>query len=208
MRRVTLGWIVMSIVGGAAACGAARLPAPSYVGQPTDALLEADYPPPPAHVEFVPAQPNGDAVWVDGEWTWQGRRWAWKPGRWLVPPANAKFSPWTSVRNKTGVLFVAEGKWRDEKGRELADPKPLAVGRTRGGSVVNAEGEDVPATPNVLPQDPPGGGGGGGGARSNEGDGGAPETPSGSTPTGTEPKAEPPEDAGLADAGSFRMTPR
>lgn len=203
MRRVALGWIVVSIAGAAAACGAARLAAPSYVAQPTDALLTADYPPPPAHVEFVPKQPNDDAVWVDGEWTWQGRRWAWKPGRWVVPPANAKFSPWTSVRDKTGVLFVAEGKWRDEKGRELADPKPLAVGRTRGGSVVNPEGEDVPATPNVPSQDPPGAGG----AKGSERDSGAPQTPSGATPTGTEPKAEPPEDAGSSDAGSTKMTP-
>lgn len=190
-----------AVAGALVACGAARLPAPKYVGQPTEALQRADYPPPPARVEFVPEQPKDDAVWIDGEWTWQGRRYAWKPGRWLVPPSNAKYSPWTAVRDKTGILYVAEGKWRDEKGREVADPKPLAVGRTRGGSVVGPEGEDNPPAPNVPAQTPPGGG-----AAEGDKDGGAPETPSGATPTGTEPKSEPPPDAGAADASSSRMT--
>ena len=51
-----------------------------------------------------------------------------------------------------GTLYVAEGKWRDDKGHELPDPDALAVGRTRGGAVVNPEGEEVPAAPNVQPQ--------------------------------------------------------
>ena len=154
---------------------------------------------------------ESDAVWIDGEWTWQGRRWAWKRGRWLVPPPNARYSPWTSTRDKSGLFYVAEGKWRDAQGRELPDPTPIAVGRTRGGPVTDPEGETVPATPNVAPGTP---------SRSSNtnDDAGAvsPETPTGATPTGTEPKSGPAtgveaSDGGLVDAGadsSPRMVPQ
>ena len=117
-------------------------------------------------------------MWLDGEWTWQGQRWSWKPGRWVAPPANAVFSPWTSVRDATGTLYVAEGKWRDGKGNDLPDPKPLAVAKVRGGAVTNAEGEDIPQTPNVRVQEREAGAGT---ARSAPRDAavGPPETPSG-----------------------------
>lgn len=156
MRRVRLGIGVGIALGACAlvACGAARLPAPPYVMQPTAALLEADYPPPPARVELVPASPRSDAVWIDGEWTWQGSRWAWKTGRWVVAPPDASFSPWTAVRGVTGSYYVAEGKWRDRKGTEIADPPALSVAKVRGGAVTNAEGEEVPQTPNVHPDTP------------------------------------------------------
>ena len=48
-----------------------------------------------------------------------------------MPPANATYSPWTSNRDGAGNLYVAEGKWRDAQLRELPDPAPLAVSRTR-----------------------------------------------------------------------------
>jgi hypothetical protein len=67
----------------------------------------------------------------------------------VIPPANAAYSPWTSNRDGAGNLYVAEGKWRDKELRELPDPPPLAVGRTRGGAVTNAEGETVAASRNV-----------------------------------------------------------
>jgi hypothetical protein len=62
---------------------------------------------------------------VDGEWVWQMRHWAWKPGRWLVPPAGARFSPWTSVRDRAGTLYVAAGSWRDASGHEIEEPPTL-----------------------------------------------------------------------------------
>ncbi|MDB4935878.1 MAG: hypothetical protein JWP87_2850 [Labilithrix sp.] len=191
--------VSLSIAGVLLACGAGRLPAPAYTGQPTDALQQVDFPPPPARVEFVPPEPEESAaVWIDGEWTWQGGRYAWKPGRWLAPPTGAKFSPWTWQRDKLGDYYVAEGKWRDAQGRELPDPKPIAVGRTRGGSVTGPEGEAVPPTPNVPAATPPD-------SESKDKDGGAPQTPSGSTPTGTEPKTGPiGADAGAASEGSVR----
>lgn len=194
MRRVGVETgLAIGLAAAVLACGAARLPAPPYVRQPTEALSQVDYPPPPARVEQVPKAPNDDAVWIDGEWTWQGRRWAWKQGRWLLPPANAQYAPWTSTRDAAGNLYVAEGKWRDKQGKELPDPEPLAGARTRAGGVVNPEGEEVPPAPNARPSQtssPPGSLGTERGA--------SPETPSGATPTGTLPKTGPVIDGGAA----------
>lgn len=207
MRRLWIGLgLSVSFAGALLACGAARLPAPSYVGHSTEALQAVDYPPPPARVEYVPAAPKDGAVWIDGEWTWQGQRWAWKRGRWVVPPANAAYSPWTSARDTVGTLYVAEGKWRDKELRELPDPPPLAVGRTLGGAVTSPRGETMTSTPNVPVTGRPGAGRG-----KTADDGGCPETPSGATPTGTETKppaqildaGEPPSDAGLVDVELF-----
>ncbi|GAC1554362.1 MAG: hypothetical protein NVS3B10_15770 [Polyangiales bacterium] len=223
MQRWALGSSVsLSIAGVLLACAAPRLPAPAYAGQPSDALQQADYPPPPARVEIIPTEPpSARAVWIDGEWTWQGRRWAWKQGRWVVPPAGARFSPWTSTRDKSGLFYVAEGKWRDAQGRDVPDPKPMAIGHTRGGPVTDPEGDSVAPTPNVAPGTP---------SSSSRKDGGAgetaPETPTGATPTGTQPKSGPEaaagegaggveaSDGGLVDAGgdssasSPRMIPK
>ncbi|MDB5214679.1 MAG: hypothetical protein JWO86_2606 [Myxococcaceae bacterium] len=193
MRRLGLGMAMsLAIAGVMLACAAPRPPAPRYVGHPTEALQQAAYPPPPARVEFMPDIPKPNAVWIDGEWTWQGRRYAWKQGRWLVAPPNARFSPWTSTRDKSGIFYIAEGKWRDPQGRELPDPPPLVLGRTRGGPVVNPEGEPVAATPNVAPGTPSGSSKADAGAAA-----GGPETPTGATPTGTLPKS-----GGGAEAGT------
>ena len=203
MRRLGIAVVTGVLV----ACGSSRLPRPTYVQQPTEALQEADYPPPPARSEVVPAAPGGNAVWIDGEWVWQGGRYAWKVGRWVPPPSNASFSPWTSVRGEMGTFYIAEGKWRDSKGVEVAEPLALSAAKVRAGSVVNSDGEDVERTPNLRPDT----------AESLERkqqrreqrrenrEAGAPETPSGATPTGTEPKAGPSVDAGVSapvDAGS------
>jgi hypothetical protein len=209
MRR--LGVVIavaVAIAGALLACGASRLPAPPYVRQPTEALLQAGYPPPPARVEFIPSEPRDGAVWIDGEWTWQGRRWAWKTGRWVSPPPNAAYSPWTSVRDSVGTLYVAEGRWRDKSGNDLPDPPPLALGRVRGGPVINPEGEEVPQAPNIRPDRAP--------RAADAGlETGAPETPSGATPTGTEPKSGAgqfpeggaPPDAGIPEVSVRDATP-
>jgi len=124
-----------------AACGGSTVRRPRMVQQPASALFEVPYPPPPARVEVVPSAPRPDAVWIDGEWMWRGRRWGWQKGRWVVPPANAAFAPWTSVRNADGTLFMAQGSWRDAKGAEVLAPRSLAVGRSSPGAVVGPEGE-------------------------------------------------------------------
>ncbi len=136
------------------ACGMSRLPAPPYSKQVTSAYGEVPYPPPPARVEFVPPIPQRGAVWIDGEWTWEGKRWAWKRGRWVTPPAGATFSPWTATRDATGVLYFAEGTWRDAAGREVAAPPVLAQGRPSEGAVVSPEGEAVPPGPIIREEKP------------------------------------------------------
>ncbi len=128
-------------------CGPSRLPAPAWASQPTSALFEVPYPPPPARVEEVPPQPTDDAVWIDGEWVWQARRYAWRAGRWVVPPPAARFAPWTTVRDARGTLFLAQGTWRDERGVEIAPPAALAGARPRPGTVITPEGDRVPASP-------------------------------------------------------------
>lgn len=154
MRRLALGAIAAAILaGGFLACGSARMPAPPYVQHPTLALEPIPYPPPPARVEYVPPRPRPNAVWLDGEWAWQARRWAWKPGRWVVPPPNARFAPWVTVRNEAGALFFAEGAWRDAYGKVVPPPPPLAVGKPTFTLVVTAEGEDVPTSGAPPPEE-------------------------------------------------------
>jgi len=125
---------------GLLACSS-DLPRPSYVGQPTDALAIVQYPPPPARVEYVPKRPAKASVWIDGEWVWQGRRWAWRTGRWVIPPADARFSPWTTVRSDDGTVYYAGGVWRDRQNRKLADPPALALAKATSGEIDDPEGQ-------------------------------------------------------------------
>ncbi|HVH44521.1 MAG TPA: YXWGXW repeat-containing protein [Labilithrix sp.] len=138
--------LAVLVTAAAFACGS-ELPAPAYTRQPTGALTEVPYPPPPARVEAVPKRPSGGPVWIDGEWTWQTRRWAWKPGRWVRPPAGARFAPWTTVRDRVGTLYFAGGTWRNASGQEVAEPEPLAVGGPAPAAVVTPEGEEVTQGP-------------------------------------------------------------
>ena len=134
----------------AIACGDS-IRTPAYVRQPTAALVEVPYPPPPARAEEVPKPPKDDAnaVWVDGEWVWQTRRWAWKPGRWVTMPGGVRFSPWTTVRDPTGTLYVASGVWRNDKGEEVDEPAVLEIGKSAAASIVTPEGDPVAAGPNA-----------------------------------------------------------
>jgi hypothetical protein len=179
---VTLGLTL----GIAAACGMSRLPSPTYSAQPSSALEAVPFPPPPARVEIVPDKPRtAGAVWIDGEWTWAGKRWSWRRGRWIVPPRGATFSPWTAVRDKTGLLYVASGTWRDAQGQEIEEPAPIALAKSNAGAVVNPEGEAVKAGPNVREESD-------GGARDDEGG-----VPDASDDVGLPPSAMP-----LAEAGA------
>jgi len=137
----------------AASCRAKNLPAPEYTSHPTSALVEVPFPPPPARVENIPKRPNDDAVWIDGEWQWQARRWAWKPGRWMVPPPNARFAPWTSVRDRIGTLYVAAGVWRDSAGNEVPEPESVTTAKPAAAAVVDTEGEPVPPSRIVRSND-------------------------------------------------------
>ncbi len=148
---VALGLVLGT--AAAVACGAPKLPAPPFTSQPTSALTEVPYPPPPARVEGVPPRPKDEgAVWIDGEWTWQTRRWAWKPGRWVKPTPGARFAPWTTVRDRIGTLYFAGGTWRDANGSEVAEPQPLAVGGPAPAAVISPAGEEVREGP-IAPLD-------------------------------------------------------
>ncbi len=150
LRGSSIRWALAMTLGVAAAsvavaCGSAKLPAPRFVAHPTAALQPVPYPAPPAQVERVPERPADDVVWIDGEWIWRTRHWVWRPGRWVKPPAGARFSPWTSVRDENGTLFVAAGTWRGSNGEEIAEP----------GLAVIAEDAVGPVVPRVEPQSSP-----------------------------------------------------
>jgi hypothetical protein len=159
MTRCDAGVIALVLVF---ACHG-ELPHPAYVQQPTSALVEVRFPPPPPRVETIPPQPDNRAVWIDGEWAWRGHRWAWRVGRWVIPPEGARFSPWTFVRNESGTLYFASGAWRNARGEDVVEPKALASGGASGGAVVDPEGYPERTGPNVRPEgssirhsDPPG----------------------------------------------------
>jgi hypothetical protein len=93
------------------------------------AVPSAPRPPP---VEVVPAQPRGDAVWVDGTWEWGGNdRYRWVPGAWVVPPPGAKHARWVTVRRDDGQLFFAASSWKDATGATVPEPAPLVRARSR-----------------------------------------------------------------------------
>lgn len=128
-----------------AACSG-RIPHPPYASHPPDALVEVDYPPPPARVESVPEQPVKNAVWLNGEWSWTGRRWGWKPGGWVVVPEGAKYAKLALVRRSDGKLFSAQGTWRNAEGKEIPAPEFLAGTPSRASSVVDPEGDPAPTS--------------------------------------------------------------
>lgn len=132
-----------------AACGSG-IPQPPAAAQPASALVEVDYPPPPARVEMVPKRPSNDAVWVNGEWLWQGRRWAWRPGMWVVSPKNAAYARRVVVRRGDGKLFYAPGSWRDAEGHEIPAP-PEKIAHPSSGAITNTEGETEPTGVDVPP---------------------------------------------------------
>lgn len=130
-------------LGAAWACSSS-VPHPPYVAQPANALVEVDFPAPPARVEFVHEKPRGGAVWVRGEWQWQGRRWGWKPGVWVIPPEGASYAPWTTTRSSTGQLYYASGTWRSADGGEVPSPPALQQNNSRSSAVVNIQGNTEP----------------------------------------------------------------
>lgn len=164
-------WPALVLAATVVAC-TGKLPHPPYSAQPSSALAEVPYPPPPAHVESIPARPTDEsAVWIDGEWAWRGSKWSWKPGRWLVPPPNATFSPWTTVHGEDGTCYFAAGAWRDAQGGTVTEPQALAVAGASAAVVFDADGDfertgDANASqgrpprnlPRIAPPPKPGGG--------------------------------------------------
>jgi hypothetical protein len=152
MPRIALVVLAASALAvHAAGCGQ-RVPHPPYAPQPTSALVEVAFPPPPARPEGVPAKPDERAVWIDGEWTWRGRRWAWSPGRWVLAPEGGVFSPWTTVIRDDGTVFFAPGVWRNAAtGEAIAAPTALATANVASEVVFEPGGELQRTGPTIDP---------------------------------------------------------
>jgi hypothetical protein len=142
----------LAILGCALAACSGRVPHPPYASQPASALVEVDYPPPPARVESVPERPAGNAVWLNGEWSWTGRRWGWKPGGWIVVPEGAAYAKLLIVRRNDGKLFAAPGMWRNAKGEEVSPPEPISASPAKSSAIVDPEGDPAPTSAD-LPSD-------------------------------------------------------
>lgn len=132
------------IVGCALVACSSRVPHPNYTARSTVEPVEADYPPPPARVEFVPEQPSSDAVWLNGEWSWTGRRWGWKPGGWVVPPKGAAYARSALVRRQDGKLFTTTSRWQGPDGGEIPGPEVLRASAAKSTSIVDPEGDPAP----------------------------------------------------------------
>lgn len=143
----------VAILGCALAACSGRVPHPPYASPPASALVEVDYPPPPARVESVPGRPTGNAVWLNGEWSWTGRRWGWKPGGWVVPPEGAAYAKLVIVRRNDGKLFAAPGTWRNAKGEEVSPPDPTSASPSKSSAIVDPEGDPAPTAADLLPSD-------------------------------------------------------
>jgi hypothetical protein len=141
----------LAIVGFALTACSGRVPHPPYASQPASALVEVDYPAPPARVEFVTDQPARNTVWLNGEWSWTGRRWAWKPGGWVVVPAGAAYARLTFVRRGDGKLFSAPGTWRNAEGEEVHAPEFKTMTPSKSSAVVDPEGDPAPTAEDIGP---------------------------------------------------------
>jgi len=144
VRRLSIFVSFPVVFLGAILACSSSVPHPPYVAQPASALVQVDFPPPPARVEFVPEKPASGAVWVRGEWQWQGRRWGWKPGVWVIPPEGASYAAWTTTRGSNGQLYYASGIWRSADGGEVPSPPALQQAKSSSSAVVNIEGEAEP----------------------------------------------------------------
>jgi hypothetical protein len=61
-------------------------PQPVYVEQPPQYVI-VQQAPPPMRVEYRPAAPSVDVVWIDGYWNWSNQRYNWEAGRYVRPPS-------------------------------------------------------------------------------------------------------------------------
>ncbi len=123
-------WLATA-VGCLAACGASQAEAPRGAHPPNDAV-SVPFPPPPAKVEEVPAQPNPACVWVDGYWEFTDR-WEWQPGEWVIPQAHCRLAP-VELRRQAGLLLHARPRWYPDNvtllGPQSACPRPPACSQT------------------------------------------------------------------------------
>lgn len=123
MRRVGLVSILVVACGGS-------LPTPPSITHPASAYREVPYPPPAALAETVPARPQQDVVWIDGEWVLSGSSFVWRRGGWVVMPRAARFAPWHARYQADGRLMLASGTWYDAQRQPLPAPNPIVEAMT------------------------------------------------------------------------------
>jgi hypothetical protein len=88
------------------------------------------YPPPAALPETVPDKPDGDVVWLDGEWLFVSSSYVWRRGGWVVAPHAGQFAPWSTRYTKDGRLLLASGAWYDEENRPIHYVEPISAAAT------------------------------------------------------------------------------
>jgi hypothetical protein len=103
------------------ACGSTLRTPPAGQHPENARQVVVEYPPPPARVERVPADPGDACVWVDGYWEWLGRRWEWQIGNWVVPPPGCQYAAprlaWIDSA-RGGVLYFTPPGWYANEGDE------------------------------------------------------------------------------------------
>jgi len=129
-------------------CGSLPQPETAEGVRPRDYQV-VDHPPPPARVEPVPARPTDTAVWVDGSWVWWRGRWSWVVGRWVEPPPGGRLQRWDLCWCDDGKLLYAPGVWRDDTGKVVLPPQPLALADPSRGAMINETGRRVEVGRNV-----------------------------------------------------------
>jgi len=136
MKR-QLGFCLLAL--SLTSCGSRRATAPRGA-HPQNAAVVVPYPPPPAKVEEVPAQPDARCVWTDGYWDFSDR-WEWQPGEWVVPQTHCRLAP-VELRRQAGQLWHAKPRWYPDNvsllGLQSACPRPPACSQIpakNGGNV-------------------------------------------------------------------------
>lgn len=110
-------------------CGSSLRTAP--LGPPGDRPPRVvPYPPPPARIEHVDADPGEPCVWRDGYYRWEGQRWMWVDGAWEVPEPGCAWSPprglWLPTTGRGEYLYTEPGWYRSDN-----DNKATACGAAR-----------------------------------------------------------------------------
>ncbi len=145
--------VATAVVASSASCGGS-LPTPQKgPPPPTSAYVEVPYAPPPGNIEIVPARPESDAVYIDGQWSSFSReKWTWDLGGWVKPPPGSSFTKWAVQRSTDGRLYFAAPTWYGADGGPLAEApaflsrarrgEPTGKGIREDGGRIGREGED------------------------------------------------------------------
>ena len=111
-----------------AACSASHLPRPPISPQFPEDFLPVTEPAPAPRAQAIPARPNPNAVWIDGEWVPAGPRWRWQPGGWATPPAGATLALHQSSWQSDGSLRHAPSVFHLRDGSRLTVASVLGLG--------------------------------------------------------------------------------